>query len=161
MQQKYEELNLLIVTNTPGLVSLVYSRFLGNIKEAFDKNPNLTNLLLDDFFKKAIIDCQVRERHRGYIKGITLNSTSICRIWLSDIRKAFRICYDALPNTMGKWSSWNVTHGTQNRVPLMPPWVDKRLPIEWQVMQFGCGHACQLAMQVTMHTRIVWLQCLN
>lgn len=37
-----------------------YSRFLGNIKEAFDKNPNLVNLLLDDFFLKAIHDCQVR-----------------------------------------------------------------------------------------------------
>ena len=35
-----------------------YSRFLGNIKEAFDKNPKLTNLLMDDFFKKAILDCQ-------------------------------------------------------------------------------------------------------
>ena len=34
------------------------SRFLGNIKEAFDKNPNLLNLLMDDFFKKAILACQ-------------------------------------------------------------------------------------------------------
>ena len=35
------------------------SRFLGNIKEAFDKNADITNLLLDDFFKAAISDCQV------------------------------------------------------------------------------------------------------
>ena len=35
------------------------SVFLGNIKEAFDKNPNLQNLLLDDFFKTAILRCQV------------------------------------------------------------------------------------------------------
>jgi hypothetical protein len=28
-------------------------RFLGKIKEAFDKNPKLTNLLLDDFFQRA------------------------------------------------------------------------------------------------------------
>ena len=41
-------------------VILIFSRFLGNIKEAFDKNSNLTNLLLDDFFKAAITDCQVR-----------------------------------------------------------------------------------------------------
>ena len=34
------------------------SVFLGNIKEAFDKNPKLNNLLLDDFFKSAIHDCQ-------------------------------------------------------------------------------------------------------
>ena len=37
---------------------LHYSVFLGNIKEAFDKNPNLQNLLLDDFFKKEIQKCQ-------------------------------------------------------------------------------------------------------
>merc|ERR1711982_286313 len=30
------------------------SRFLGNIKAAFDKNPALDNLLLDDFFRDAI-----------------------------------------------------------------------------------------------------------
>ncbi len=29
---------------------IIRSRFLGNIKEAFDKNPQLRNLLLDDFF---------------------------------------------------------------------------------------------------------------
>ena len=42
-------------------VSFYFSRFLGNIKEAFDKDSNLTNLLLDDFFKKAITDCQVND----------------------------------------------------------------------------------------------------
>ena len=31
---------------------IIRSRFLGKIKEAFDKNPQLTNLLLDDFFKQ-------------------------------------------------------------------------------------------------------------
>ena len=33
--------------------------FLGNIKEAFDKDSELKNLLLDDFFKKEIQKCQV------------------------------------------------------------------------------------------------------
>jgi 6-phosphogluconate dehydrogenase len=33
---------------------IIRSRFLGKIKEAFDNNPNLTNLLLDPFFRKAI-----------------------------------------------------------------------------------------------------------
>jgi 6-phosphogluconate dehydrogenase len=37
---------------------IIRSVFLGRIKEAFDKNANLTNLLLDPFFKKAIKDCQ-------------------------------------------------------------------------------------------------------
>lgn len=37
-----------------------FSVFLGNIKQAFDKNPNLSNLLLDDFFKKEVQKCQVK-----------------------------------------------------------------------------------------------------
>jgi 6-phosphogluconate dehydrogenase len=37
---------------------IIRSVFLGKIKEAFDKNPKLMNLLLDPFFRKAIKDCQ-------------------------------------------------------------------------------------------------------
>jgi 6-phosphogluconate dehydrogenase len=37
---------------------IIRSRFLGNIKEAYDKNPKLTNLLLTDFFRKAIKESQ-------------------------------------------------------------------------------------------------------
>ena len=37
---------------------VIHSRFLGDIKKAFDQNPNLTNLLLDGFFKQAIQGCQ-------------------------------------------------------------------------------------------------------
>ncbi|XP_033641838.1 6-phosphogluconate dehydrogenase, decarboxylating-like isoform X2 [Asterias rubens] len=37
---------------------IIRSRFLGNIKEAFDKNSELSNLLLDDFFKGEILKCQ-------------------------------------------------------------------------------------------------------
>jgi 6-phosphogluconate dehydrogenase len=37
---------------------IIRSRFLGKIKEAFDNNPKLPNLLLDDFFRKAIGDYQ-------------------------------------------------------------------------------------------------------
>lgn len=37
---------------------IIRSRFLGNIKAAFDKNPGLDNLLLDDFFREAIHSCQ-------------------------------------------------------------------------------------------------------
>jgi 6-phosphogluconate dehydrogenase len=33
---------------------IIRSVFLGNIKAAFDKNPNLENLLLDDFFSNAL-----------------------------------------------------------------------------------------------------------
>ena len=37
---------------------IIRSRFLGKIKEAFDKNPKLTNLLLDDYFRGEIKNCQ-------------------------------------------------------------------------------------------------------
>ncbi|XP_014607978.1 PREDICTED: 6-phosphogluconate dehydrogenase, decarboxylating [Polistes canadensis] len=37
---------------------IIRSAFLKNIKLAFDKNPKLTNLLLDDFFAKAMKECQ-------------------------------------------------------------------------------------------------------
>ncbi|XP_055689037.1 6-phosphogluconate dehydrogenase, decarboxylating [Lutzomyia longipalpis] len=37
---------------------IIRSRFLGNIKEAFTRNSNLTNLLLDDFFRKEVTRCQ-------------------------------------------------------------------------------------------------------
>jgi 6-phosphogluconate dehydrogenase len=42
--------------------------FLGKIKAAFDKNPELTNLLLDDFFRDAIHKCQVRSSHEVEFK---------------------------------------------------------------------------------------------
>ena len=42
------------------ICTILCSAFLGNIKDAFDKNSDLSNLLLDSFFKKAIDDAQVR-----------------------------------------------------------------------------------------------------
>lgn len=33
---------------------IIRSVFLGNIKEAFERDPNLSNLLLDDFFRNAV-----------------------------------------------------------------------------------------------------------
>ncbi|ACU04608.1 MULTISPECIES: decarboxylating NADP(+)-dependent phosphogluconate dehydrogenase [Pedobacter] len=37
---------------------IIRSSFLGKIKEAFDKNPALQNLILDDFFKDKILQAQ-------------------------------------------------------------------------------------------------------
>jgi 6-phosphogluconate dehydrogenase len=37
---------------------IIRSRFLGKIKEAFDKNPQLSNLLLDEFFHTVLNDYQ-------------------------------------------------------------------------------------------------------
>jgi 6-phosphogluconate dehydrogenase len=36
---------------------IIRSRFLGDIKKAFDKNPTLENLLLDEFFINAMREC--------------------------------------------------------------------------------------------------------
>ncbi len=41
---------------------IIRSAFLSKIKEAFDKNPNLTNLLLDPFFAGKIMDAQASWR---------------------------------------------------------------------------------------------------
>jgi 6-phosphogluconate dehydrogenase len=37
---------------------IIRSRFLGEIKAAFDRNPNLTNLVLDNFFTEALTKAQ-------------------------------------------------------------------------------------------------------
>jgi len=42
---------------------IIRSRFLGKIKEAYDKNRQLKNLLLDDFFSKTLNDYQASWRH--------------------------------------------------------------------------------------------------
>ncbi|MEP6716209.1 MAG: decarboxylating NADP(+)-dependent phosphogluconate dehydrogenase [Terriglobia bacterium] len=48
---------------------IIRSRFLGKIKEAFDKNPELSNLLLNDFFSKLLNSYQDSWR-RGVIRAI-------------------------------------------------------------------------------------------
>jgi len=42
---------------------IIRATFLGDIKAAFDKNPNLENLLLDDFFAEAVQKAQPSWRH--------------------------------------------------------------------------------------------------
>ncbi|HYK87492.1 MAG TPA: decarboxylating NADP(+)-dependent phosphogluconate dehydrogenase [Acidobacteriota bacterium] len=50
---------------------IIRSVFLGKIKDAFDKNPNLNNLLLDDYFKRVIDRCQASWR-RVVAKAVEL-----------------------------------------------------------------------------------------
>jgi 6-phosphogluconate dehydrogenase len=45
---------------------IIRSRFLGDIKKAFDKNPELENLLLDEFFQKAMA-----EAHEGWRRTVS------------------------------------------------------------------------------------------
>jgi 6-phosphogluconate dehydrogenase len=48
---------------------IIRSRFLGKIKEAYDKNPKLTNLLMDEFFSKLLNNYQDAWR-RAIVKAI-------------------------------------------------------------------------------------------
>jgi 6-phosphogluconate dehydrogenase len=50
---------------------IIRSAFLGKIKEAFDKNPDLTNLLLDDYFKAEVEAAQAAWR-RVIAKAVEL-----------------------------------------------------------------------------------------
>jgi 6-phosphogluconate dehydrogenase len=50
---------------------IIRSQFLGKIKEAYDKNPALENLLLDSFFSKAINQYQASWR-KAQIHAIEL-----------------------------------------------------------------------------------------
>lgn len=50
---------------------IIRSAFLGNIKDAFDNNPQLENLLLDDFFRSAIHAAQKGWR-RVAVKAVEL-----------------------------------------------------------------------------------------
>ena len=46
---------------------IIRSRFLGRIKEAFDKNPKLTNLLLDDYFRG-----EIKQSQKGWRNVVSL-----------------------------------------------------------------------------------------
>jgi 6-phosphogluconate dehydrogenase len=46
---------------------IIRSRFLGKIKEAFDKNPKLSNLLLDDFFRG-----EIKKSQKGWRNVVSL-----------------------------------------------------------------------------------------
>jgi 6-phosphogluconate dehydrogenase len=70
---------------------IIRSRFLGDIKHAFDKNPNLTNLLLDPFFKEAIQKCQSAWREvvaTAVTKGIPVPTLSTALAFYDGFRSA-------------------------------------------------------------------------
>ena len=70
---------------------IIRSVFLGEIKKAFDKNPDLTNLLLDPFFKKAIKGC-VRSWRKvvstAVKKGIPVPALSTALAFFDGFRNA-------------------------------------------------------------------------
>ncbi len=56
---------------------IIRSQFLGKIKEAYDKDPNLCNLLLDDFFKESIIQAEPSWR-KVVAKAVELGVPTPC-----------------------------------------------------------------------------------
>ena len=56
---------------------IIRSKFLGDIKKAFKRNPNLVNLLLDKFFKKAVSSRQTAWR-RVVVKATQLGIPAPC-----------------------------------------------------------------------------------
>ena len=48
------------VVNHPSVALLACSKFLYNIKEAFDPKADLQSLLVDDYFAKQLNESQVR-----------------------------------------------------------------------------------------------------
>jgi 6-phosphogluconate dehydrogenase len=70
---------------------IIRSKFLGRIKEAFDKNPRLTNLLLDPFFKETIDRSQ--DAWRRVLSTAILNG-----IWVPAMATALNY-YDGFRNS--------------------------------------------------------------
>ena len=70
---------------------IIRSRFLGKIKDAFDKNPKLPNLLLDGFFKKAIAKSQDSWREvisQAALSGIPVPAFSTALAFYDGYRSA-------------------------------------------------------------------------
>jgi len=70
---------------------IIRSMFLGEIKKAFDKNPNLSNLLLDPFFKEKIESSQ--EAWRRVIAASVTNG-----IWIPALSTALNY-FDGFRNS--------------------------------------------------------------
>jgi 6-phosphogluconate dehydrogenase len=70
---------------------IIRSVFLGKIKEAFDKNPKLANLMLDPFFKQAIKDSHRSWRNvvaTAVKKGIPVPAISSALAFFDGFRSA-------------------------------------------------------------------------
>ncbi len=70
---------------------IIRSRFLGDIKRAFDRDPDLENLLLDDFFAAAIRQAQPGWRRAislGIQRGIPLTAFSAALAFFDGYRRA-------------------------------------------------------------------------
>lgn len=71
---------------------IIRSVFLGKIKEAFDRNPELSNLLLDEYFKEAVESAQPSWRRvvaRAVEMGIPVPAMSSALVFYDGYRRAW------------------------------------------------------------------------
>jgi 6-phosphogluconate dehydrogenase len=71
---------------------IIRSAFLGKIKEAFDRNPGLTNLLLDPYFQKQIEETQPMWRRvaaKAVQRGIPMPSLASALAFFDSYRRAW------------------------------------------------------------------------
>ena len=71
---------------------IIRSAFLGKIKEAFDANPNLPNLLLDPYFKEQVLSAQAAWRRvvaEAIRQGIPVPAMSSALAFFDSYRNAF------------------------------------------------------------------------
>jgi 6-phosphogluconate dehydrogenase len=71
---------------------IIRSVFLGKIKEAFDRNPELSNLLLDEYFKEAVESAQPSWRRvvaRAVEMGIPVPAMSSALAFYDASRRAW------------------------------------------------------------------------
>ncbi|XP_072888311.1 6-phosphogluconate dehydrogenase, decarboxylating [Hemitrygon akajei] len=73
---------------------IIRSAFLGKIKDAFDTNPGLQNLLVDKFFKSAVQDCQASWR-RVVSTGVQMGIPMPCFTTALSFYDGYR--HDMLP----------------------------------------------------------------
>jgi len=70
---------------------IIRSKFLGKIKEAFDKNPNLSNLLLDEFFTEKVHAAQAgwrRTAAAAFVNGFPIPAISTALCYYDSLRSA-------------------------------------------------------------------------
>ncbi len=70
---------------------IIRSRFLGRIKEAYDRNPKLPNLLLDDYFRNAVKESQKSWRKvvaTAALRGIPVPAFSTALAFYDQYRSA-------------------------------------------------------------------------
>jgi len=70
---------------------IIRARFLGRIKEAYDRDPSLANLILDPYFRKVVTEAQGRWRQvvsTATELGIPIPAFSSALAWFDSYRSA-------------------------------------------------------------------------